>query len=212
MASFSTAGKTRETNCTSKLRRAAPVSVFLVMQFLLCPDSSSAFQQLYLSRPVANSRLFAVESTDDEITRQLERAKALLAKSKAKIEAQNTASVFDIEDDIEEEGKGNSKLPFFASLVAAKPKGTKRDMVVKATNAQGLVTTNGDLMAQLSESEEWEVRSLVEVFESESKTSSRDNSLANRDVAASIFGLQRVLQTEDFQKIFDKRNRFIGEQ
>jgi hypothetical protein len=65
-------------------------------------------------------------------------------------------------------------------------------------------------MAKLSEEEEWESRSLLEVFQNE-RGPAKEHKLADRDVAASIFNLRRVLQTEDFQRIFDQRNRFIGE-
>lgn len=165
--------------------------------------------------------MMAVVNADDEIAKQLARAKALLEKSKAKIEAKQTQSLVRDDDYAESNNNRNktptksnsqSAIPFFASRVAvpAKPSGTKREKVVKATNDDGLVTIDGDLMAKLSETEEWEIRSLHDVFENETKNF-RDP-IAERDVAASIFGLQRVLQTEDFQRIFDKRNRFIGEQ
>lgn len=153
-----------------------------------------------------SSPLYAAASPEDDITKQLERAKSLLEKSKAKIEAQG-AAVADFDE--EEAGKTDGNIPFFANAMA-KANGSKRDQVIKAKNGEGLFTTDGDLMAKLSEAEEWEVRALLDVFENENKD--LDDSLADRDVAASIFGLQKTLQTEDFQKIFDKRNRFIGEQ
>ena len=74
----------------------------------------------------------------------------------------------------------------------------------------GLFTTDGDKMAELSEEEEWESRPLLEVFESEIEDTS-SSVLNERDVAASIFNLRKTLQMEDYRKIFDKRNRFIGE-
>ena len=36
-------------------------------------------------------------------------------------------------------------------------------------------------------------------------------SIAERDLAASIYNLRKVLKTEDFRRVFDSRNRFIGE-
>jgi hypothetical protein len=72
-------------------------------------------------------------------------------------------------------------------------------------------------MAELSEKEQWEARSLLEVFESEIDDSgdvyaTTSNRLADRDVAASIYNLRKHLHTEDYKIIFDKRNRFIGEE
>jgi hypothetical protein len=212
MDSFSQKCATPGSTRSSKLCRASIVSIFAVMQFLLCPETSTAFRQLSLSRSPPTSRLFAVESPEDEITRQLERAKELIAKSKAKLETKGAVSLdnegVDGGDDTEDAAEGTKNVPFFAAKVKAKE--NKRDQVVKATNADGLVTIDGDLMAKLSEAEEWEVRSLVEVFEDQQKMS--EEPLVNRDVAQSIMGLQKVLQTADYLKIFDKRNRFIGEQ
>lgn len=144
----------------------------------------------------------AADGIEDDITRQLARARDVLAKSKAKIEEQEI-------DDLEEDSSSKNGVPFFASLDANAD--TKKEKVIKSRNEEGLFTTDGELMAEMSESEEWEVRPLLEVFESESKDPAKDP-LADRDVAASIFNLRKVLQTEDYQKIFDKRNRFIGDQ
>jgi len=79
-----------------------------------------------------------------------------------------------------------------------------------------LVTADGEKMAKLSEEEPWEYRSLLDVFENERDVnedvySKASQQLAQRDVAASIYNLRKELKTEDYRKIFDKRNRFIGE-
>jgi hypothetical protein len=165
-----------------------------------------------------------VNSPEDEITRQLERARAALAVSRAKIAAREQAA----ENEFAAQAKnGKTKtvaertngalgpeVPFFATQQAsngtAEKQNGKRELVIKAKNEEGLFTTDGDLMAKLSEEEEWESRSLFEVFQSE-RNEPEKNPLAERDVAASIFGLRKLLQTDDFQRIFDKRNRFIGE-
>jgi hypothetical protein len=55
------------------------------------------------------------------------------------------------------------------------------------------------------------VRPLDQVFQNEIEDKS-DDPFADRDVAASIYNLQKSLQTSDYKKIFDQRNRFIGEQ
>ncbi len=195
----------------SNPRRKILVSLVVISQFLLCFQTSFAFQKSHvILRPLPVTRFFAAISADDEITKQLERAKALLAKSKAKIEAKEMGSLYRSEDKIQEKSSPKSNIPFFASQIVTKTNGNKREKVVKATNGDGLVTIDGDLMAQLSEAEEWEIRSLLDVFENETKNLS--DPFSERDVAASIYGLQKVLQTEDFHRIFDKRNRFIGEQ
>lgn len=43
------------------------------------------------------------------------------------------------------------------------------------------------------------------------KLSKSSSSLADRDVASSIYNLRKLLRTEDFMKVFDSRNRFIGD-
>jgi hypothetical protein len=169
--------------------------------------------------------LAAGSISEDEITRQLERARAALQVSRAKLEALeqqelNGTNAKNVKAAAAPSTTRKSVLgpnvPFFATTTDgakeedAKKKNGKRDLVIKNQNKDGLFTTDGDLMAKLSEEEEWEPRSLFDVFQSETK---RDNDpLENRDVAASIYNLRRVLQAEDFQRIFDKRNWFIGEQ
>lgn len=195
----------RATQNTLRLRRLYGATTLVAVQLLLRSQSSVAFCSQSGFRPSSLSPLFATDNNpDDEITRQLARAKEVLAMSKAKLEAKQSLA---FDDDAE--GQAGAKVPFFATA-APKNAGDKKERVIKSKNGDGLFTTDGDLMAKLSEAEEWEVRSLLDVFENENKNP--HDSLADRDVAASIFGLQRVLQTEDFQRIFDKRNRFIGEQ
>ena len=206
----------------------------LVPLFLqqLCSPLVSGFATLssYNTRPTvlswvtttttssSSSRRFlgANEIQDEEVARQLQRAREVLAKTKAKMEAKAAAElvVDDDDDDLEGTETGKGSVPFFASQAATKTKreGDKKEKVIKSKNESGLFTTDGALMAELSESEEWEARPLLDVFQNENKKANTKDTLADRDVAASIFGLQRVLQTEDFMKIFDKRNRFIGDQ
>jgi hypothetical protein len=162
------------------------------------------------------------DALDDDIARQLERAKAVLAVSKAKMEARDErlALISSQEDTIDDKsgvtGTIGQTVPFFATTASgngtASPKGSgKKERVIKSKNEDtGLFTTDGDLMAKLSESEEWQTRRLLEVFSNE-REAPDNNSIANRDLAASISNLQRVLQTEDYLRIFDKRNRFIGD-
>jgi len=86
----------------------------------------------------------------------------------------------------------------------------KKDKVIKDKNEDGLFTTDGDLMAKLSEEEEWESRPLLDVFQNEKEKAPEAMGI-DRDIGQNMYNLRKSLQTEDFAKIFDKRNRFIGE-
>ena len=138
-------------------------------------------------------------SADDDISSQLAKARALLEKAKAKVaeEKEQKQLMSDVDSNSNIEG-GEKK--------------SKRETVTKSTNKDtGLITTDGDLMAELSEEEDWEMRGLLDVFESEIEEDDVTNSLANRDVAASIQAMRISMQNEDYKKIFDSRNRWIGE-
>jgi len=65
-------------------------------------------------------------------------------------------------------------------------------------------------MAALSETEDWEARSFGDIF-ADDTDDLIDDGLASRDVAASIFNLRMRLNDADYRRVFDKRNRFIGE-
>lgn len=141
---------------------------------------------------------------DDDIGRLKDKAAALLEKSKAKLASKEQAKE-------KAEEQQEAVLPFFATSVRS------RNGVIKSVNEEtGLVTADGERMAALSEEEEWEARSLFEVFENEMEENEDVYSLASqqlaaRDVAASIFDLRKQLQTDDYKKIFNSRNPFIGE-
>mmetsp|Transcript_12497 Transcript_12497/g.29614 ORF Transcript_12497/g.29614 Transcript_12497/m.29614 type:complete len:209 (+) Transcript_12497:267-893(+) len=142
-----------------------------------------------------------------EITKQLERAKAALAVSRAKMEAQEQAEAGLLEEEKKENEKEEESVPFFAMNT---DDAGKKEKVIKEKNENGLFTTDGDLMAKLSEEEEWEPRPLLEVFQNE-KEKTADAMNIDRDIGQSMYNLRKSLQTEDFRKIFDKRNRFIGD-
>lgn len=153
--------------------------------------------------------------TADEVTMSLERAKALLRESKEKLAAKQNGSTLTV-DRQEEQKPSQPPLPFFASREPPQSTNNKRKRVTKTVDEEtGLITTNGAEMARLSEEEEWEVRSLFEVFENEigdkDVYSATSQQLATRDVAASIWNLRKTLQNDDYRRIFDKSNRFIGE-
>lgn len=142
-------------------------------------------------------------SIDDDISAQLAKARALIEKAKAKIENEAAEAVE------QQEGEVESK----AESISVTSAESKVASVIKSTNEEGLFTTDGDLMAELSEAEEWEDRGLLDVFETEGEEESDvSRQLASRDVAASIMNLRMSMQNEDYRKIFDKRNRFIGEE
>lgn len=177
---------------------------FLLAVFVnVCASSqrASAFVQIQHDlRPISsNGRISSTHLSmeqDDEINRGVQRARALIEKTKAKLAAQ-------------------SEVPFFAS----KQSGTvasSREGVVNKDEKTGLITTDGEKMAKLSEQEVWENRSLFGVFdddndENEKSYAATSEQFASRDIAASVFNLRRQLQTSDYERIFDKRNIFIGE-
>ncbi|CAJ1957068.1 unnamed protein product [Cylindrotheca closterium] len=180
---------------------------FMALHLISSPQHVQGFAPatgLYAQRDLAIRS--AGNNVDDEVSKQLARAKELLAKSKARIEAKELEAI-----NKEKEEKSES-VPFFAAKMASMDQDSRKTKFTKDKNEEtGLSTFDGDKMVELSESEEWEVRPLSQVFENENKDAA-ENPLADRDVAASIFNLQKKMRTEDYMKIFDKRNRFIGEQ
>ena len=213
------------TSSTSPISKSGFVSL-LAASCLLLPSSNitpvSSFVQLssrqpptkYAGRRSADSKptilcQMAAEPTEGkaEITKQLERAKAALAVSRAKLEAQEQAEAGLI-DDVNKEKNDGKDVPFFA--MNSVDDNEKKEKVIKDKNEDGLFTTDGDLMAKLSEEEEWESRPLLEVFKNEREKSTEAMGI-DRDIGESMYNLRKSLQTEDFRIIFDKRNRFIGE-
>lgn len=146
---------------------------------------------------------------DDDITRLQLKARQLLEKSKAKLASKGENGAKRANGSSSSNG-AKEALPFFATAVKV------RNIIKSRNEETGLVTADGERMAALSEEEEWEARSLLEVFENEMDEnedvySLASQQLASRDVAASIFDLRKSLQTDDYKKIFNKRNPFIGE-
>lgn len=138
---------------------------------------------------------------DREINEGLEKAKSLLKKSKAKLEKNEQAAAIE------------AAVPFFAT---SKRTVSRQGVVKSIDEATGLVTADGERMAAVSEAEDWEFRTLDDVFQNEMGSkedvySVASKQLADRDVAASMYNLRKELHNEDYRRIFDKRNRFIGE-
>jgi hypothetical protein len=158
----------------------------------------------------APTSVHSMPSMEDDMLRQIARAKELVKKSKAKLAAQEQAAQADAgaPDAAARAASDESftSLPFFANAPS------KRDQVTKSTDGNGLITIDGEKMARLSEDEEWEARPFDDVFKSESdQTKIVNEALSERDVAASMYNLRVTLQNEDFKAIFNERNRFIGE-
>jgi len=119
----------------------------------------------------------------------------------------------------------SSSLPFFAQQQQQSftSKAITNAQKIKSKTPSGSIIADGAAMTSLSNSEPWELRSLSQIgFESEARsdydgnivevdTSSSTSSLADKDVAMSIYNLRKTLQNEDFKSVFNSRNRFIGE-
>jgi hypothetical protein len=183
------------------------------------PSGVSSFTiQSRNCRTTSFAPLRAVLNGDDEITQGVLRARALLEKTKAKLAAQAARKAMSEEDsDGADSSDGKTPaVPFFAASqpAAAGAVGNtqRRDQVTKYRDeATGLITTDGEKMAAMSESEVWETRSLLDMNDDVPDKSTASKRLADRDVAASIFNMRRHLQVNDYRKIFDTKNRFIGE-
>ena len=88
----------------------------------------------------------AAEPTEGkaEITKQLERAKAALAVSRAKLEAQEQAEAGLI-DDVNKEKSNGKDVPFFA--MNSVDDNEKKEKVIKDKNEDGLFTTGCDVQS-----------------------------------------------------------------
>eukprot|EP00536_Pseudo-nitzschia_multiseries_P016542 jgi/Psemu1/292582/fgenesh1_pg.1138_\ len=199
--SLATTSTRTRTGTGTRTQQGAATNRIRTQQMASSEESSSAS---------SSSSSLSSDKKNPEIAKQLERAKAALAKSRAKMEAQEQSMLDEADDD---DDKPNESLPFFAAAANADPSAAangKKDKVIKNKNEDGLFTTDGEMMAKLSEEEEWESRPLLDVFQNEKEQSS-DAMNIDRDIGQSMYNLRKSLQMEDFQKIFDKRNRFIGE-
>ena len=179
------------------------MSITLLYSLLILPNASQSFILSgkagagYINSNIStSSRGIKLNSSagdmDAETAKLLADAKALLEKAK---EIQKSDKEVKMEKGI-------------------KDKDEKRKSVTKQVMEDtGLITTDGDLMAEMSEEEEWSERSLVEVFADETFDDDEDfnEALLDRDVAASVNGMRVRMDNKDFETIFDARNIFIGE-
>jgi len=132
----------------------------------------------------SNTKLSAAMDNvmNDDVVRQLAKAKKLLELTKTKLAAEE-----------EDKANNNNEEPQTSMVLEASTTtiDDKRTKVTKSTNEDsGLITTDGELMAVLSEEEEWEVRSLLDVFEDELEVSDVSKQLARRDAAGSIAAIR----------------------
>jgi hypothetical protein len=207
-ACFCSGGRNSKTATNALSRRSTCGWVVLVaLTLMLCVSPTLAFVPASGSKISSTVLALAASSSpEDDISKQVERARKLLEKTKAKIEAREAAAIAK-----EANASTQTSVPFFASQL--KDASQKKGKIVKSGNeVDGTLVADGEMMARLSEEEQWEFRSLLEVFKNENEEQSQASSqLDKRDVAASIYNLQKSLTIDDYMRIFDPRNRFIGE-
>lgn len=159
-----------------------------------------------------------LENYDPNVAAQIRKARKLLRDAKKKM--------MEDEQQQQQSSSSSSPLPFFAqqqkSFTATAIDQTRK---IKSKTKSGEIIADGDTMTSLSNSEPWERRSLSDIgFQTEARTDfdgnvvqvvnngdGNNNGLAERDLVASIYNLRKALRNEDFTKVFDSRNRFIGE-
>jgi hypothetical protein len=207
--SASASASSTKTVLGSLTRRCLLQLVTLIVLVYL-PQPAWSFVPLGGDQIRMSMRLFdAANDVESQINQGLQRARQVLKKSKAKLAAREEAGKF-----IDDGGKDQPSVPFFAQT---RKTAVSREGVVKSVDEKtGLITADGERMAAISEQEDWEFRSLFEVFENEMSEnedvySVASQQLAERDVAASVWNLRKQLQMGDYQRIFDTKNRFIGE-
>ena len=188
----------RQSHHISRMNLSLHLLVLLVQPILSFGFVPGISNTAYLFRDrlmlSTSSSLYSSSGDLDPATAKLlADAKQLLEKAKAKLSEEDSAKKAKVE------GKGKEE---------------KRASVTKQVmDDTGLITTDGDLMAAMSEEEEWSERSLLEIFTDETFDDEElvNEAMIQRDVAASINAMRVRMDNKDFEKIFDARNRFIGE-
>lgn len=159
-----------------------------------------------------------LEKYDYKTAAQIRKARKLLKDTKTKIEFEIDAKINGAEANrTTKERESSSPLPFFATHNSS-----STPQKIKSTSSSGIIA-DGATMTDLSNSEPWESRPLNTMFAREPRSdydgnlvmeeyaSEKKSTLAERDLARNILALKRQLQDEDFQKVFNSRNRFIGD-
>ena len=158
------------------------------------------------------------DDDDASVSEQIARARRLLddarRKQTARMETSASSAIASAPSRDRPTGSGARTLPFFAARAPSSSK-------IKSKTSSGDIIADGETMANISLNERWEVRSLSEMFQRESRTDydGRDvemdmvqgATLADRDVNRSIYNLRKSMRNEDFMRVFDSRNRFIGD-
>lgn len=171
---------------------------------------------------------FDSEKYDPAVAAQIRKAKQLLndAKKKQKEQelaaAQAAAAAANGLNDTAGANASPSKggaLPFLASK-SFTSSATTTSQKIKSKTKTGEIIADGETMASLSKSEPWERRSLSQMFQKEKRTDFDGNVVEGEDEMDArlsdkemmgIYNLRKQLQNDDFKKVFDSRNRFIGE-
>jgi len=197
---------------TSYLKKATLVVCVLQGSEAFVPCSRMSHMSSIASNPSFLSTTPCMKTPtslqmSDDVDMQLAKAKELLAKAKAKIAETENIANGDHQDSVKP-----------GTQVKEEPKSTtitsKKEQVLKSETESGLFTTDGDMMAELSEDEEWEMRSLLDVFEEEFSNDDaerRATDKKDRDIAMAMFNLRKQMITSDYKKIFDEKNWRIGE-
>jgi len=170
----------------------AMISCLLPSSDAFVPMSSTTNTFIVQKSPLHTT--LRMSSTDDDVSVQLAKAKELLAKAKAKLE----------EGEVKEKKDKKS----------SSSRDSKKEKVLKSTTDSGSFTTDGDMMAELSEEEEWEMRSLLDVFEEEfpnEDSERRATDKKDRDIAMAMFNLRKRMFNDDYKKIFNSKDWRIGE-
>lgn len=184
----------------------------------------SASTRLYNLPPKDDGDVEDLSKYDPEVAAQIRKARQLVRESKLKMEKERKAAAelaATVNGDTNGAAADRSKeevadpaaapLPFFAA------QGTSPEKIKSKT--KGGVIADGEKMASLSKSESWEKRSLSQMFAKEKRIdfdgklveNDDGKAIANKDVAMAIFNLRKQLQNDDFKKVFNSRNPFIGE-
>ena len=168
-----------------------------------------------------------LKNYDYKTAAQIRKARQLLKDAKKKIEDKQNQQQQIKESVINGSNAtvispAESPLPFFATR-STTALATQNTQKIKSKTSSGIIA-DGETMSLLSKSEPWELRSLSQMFQKEPRPDFDGNvveevngkkggssALAERDLAMSIFGLRKMLQNDDFKRVFDPKNRFIGE-
>ena len=178
-----------------------------------------------------------LENYEPKVAAQIRKARKLIRDAKKKMidseqQQQQQQQQQQLSDSDESSSSSTKKggepavaLPFFATQSSSLFTAMAIDHTqkIKSKTKSGDIIADGDTMTSLSNSEPWELRSLPDIgFHSEARSDfdgnlvevdedSTKKKISERDLAASIYNLRKVLKNEDFRRVFDSRNRFIGE-